>query len=416
MLTIEIDPKVFNPIYLKRQLQNNKRTQVYFGGSSSGKSYSLAQRTVLDLIQGSRNYLIVRQVMVTIKRSVFNEILKAISNFKLMDYFTINRTDLVITCNLNGGQILFAGLDDAEKIKSITPAKGVITDIWVEEATEIEYKDFKQLNKRLRGRSAVPKRVTLSFNPILQDHWIYKEFFDIWEDDKQYVENDRLSILKTTYKDNRFLTEEDIADLENETDPYYYNVYTLGNWGVLGAVIFKNWEVKDFDPENFTSYVDGIDWGFSSDPFAYIQAHLEKSTWTIYITDEIEAVGMLNHESSALVKPKLGGRIVTCDSATPQNIAEYNALGIAAKGAKKGPGSIESGINWLKQFNIVIHPRCTNFKNEISRYKYKEDRNGNVLPVAVDRDNHLIDALRYALEDTMNERTIKVRDRRLIGL
>lgn len=415
MLTLTIDPKVFNKVYLKHQLYNNCRVQVYFGGSSSGKSVSLAQRTVLDMLKGNRNYLIVRQVGKTIKRSVFNEINKAIALFQVSKFFDVNQTDMIITCNLNGNQILFSGLDDVEKIKSITPKEGVITDIWIEEATEIEYKDYKQLTKRLRGRSSVPKRVTLSFNPILQDHWIFEEFFDIWEDDQQYVEKNNVSILKTTYKDNAFLEQDDIDNLENEADPYYYNVYTLGNWGVLGAVIYKNWEVRDFDTNAFSLYRDGLDWGFSKDPFAYVQAALEKSTKTIYVCDEIYQVELLNNESSALVAERAKGRIVTCDN-LPQNVAEFNALGVPAKSAKKGPGSIESGINWLKQFKIVIHPSCIYFKNEISRYKYKEDKNGNVLPVAVDKDNHLLDALRYAFEDEMNSKVVRVKDRRLIGL
>ena len=415
-MILNVDKKVFNEIYLKYQVYNQKRTQIYFGGSSSGKSFSLAQRAILDLMDGQRNYLIVRKVQATIKRSVFNEVTKAISNFKLTKYFSINKSDLLITCTLNGKQILFCGLDDVEKIKSITPTNGVITDIWIEEATEVDYKDYKQLNKRLRGLTKVSKRMTLSFNPILQDHWIYQEFFDIWQDDKQYVETDSLSILKTTYKDNRFLSSDDIFELENETDRYYYDVYTLGNWGIVGSIIFKNWTVEDFDDTVFTSYYDGIDWGFSQDPFAYVKASLDKVNKIIYICDEICSIGLLNNESSKLVKEKLQGRIVTCDSATPQNIAEYNNLGVYAVPAKKGPGSIESGINWLKQFKIKIHPRCVNFKNEISKYKYKEDRNGNVLPVAIDRDNHLLDALRYAFESVMLHKEVKVKDRRLIGL
>ena len=181
-INLNLDSKVFNPIYLKHQLKNMNRYQIYFGGSSSGKSYSLAQRTILDIQGGNRNYLIVRNVQSTIKRSVLNKITKAISNLKMSEYFEINKTDMVITCKLNKKQILFCGLDDVEKIKSITPIDGVITDIWVEEATETEYKAVKQLDKRLRGLSKVTKRLTLSFNPILKDHWLYTHYFSIYED------------------------------------------------------------------------------------------------------------------------------------------------------------------------------------------------------------------------------------------
>ena len=402
-INLNISSKVFNSIYLKHQLNNNNRYQIYYGGSSSGKSFSLAQRTVLDVLKGHRNYLIVRNVQSTIKRSCLNEITKAINNLKMSEYFDINKTDMIITCKLNKKQILFCGLDDPEKIKSITPIDGVITDIWVEEATETEYKAVKQLDKRLRGMSKVTKRLILSFNPILKDHWLYKEYFSIWEDDKQYVEKNNVSILKTTYKDNKFLTKDDITALENETDKYYYEVYTLGDWGVLGAVIFKNWKVKDFSDieKTFDNYRHGIDWGFADDPFAYIKSHYDKTRKKLYICDEIEAIGLLNEESAPRIKEKSGTSRVICDSAEPKSIAEYKKLKVNAKSANKGPGSIEYGIKFLQGLEIIIHSRCQNFKNEISKYKYKEDKNGNILPIPIDKDNHLIDALRYSLEDDM---------------
>lgn len=402
-INLEINPNIFNPIYLKHQLNNNNRYQIYFGGSSSGKSFSLAQRTVLDVFKGNRNYLIVRNVQSTLKRSCLNEITKAISNFKLNEYFQVNKTDMIITCKLNNKQILFCGLDDVEKVKSITPIDGVITDIWVEEATETDYKAVKQLDKRLRGKSKVVKRLTLSFNPILKDHWLYTEYFDIWEDDKQYVEKDNVSILKTTYKDNKFLAEDDIKALENESDKYYYEVYTLGNWGVLGAVIFKNWRVEDFsDIENtFDNFRHGIDWGFADDPFAYVKSHYDKMRRKLYICDEIEAVGLLNREAAPLVSKKANRDLVICDNASPKDVAEFSDLRVNAVSARKGAGSIEYGIKFLQGLEIIIHPRCQNFKNEINKYKYKEDKNGNILPIAVDKDNHLIDALRYSLENDM---------------
>ncbi|HBE9429592.1 TPA: PBSX family phage terminase large subunit [Clostridioides difficile] len=402
-INLEINPDIFNPIYLKYQLNNNNRYQIYFGGSSSGKSFSLAQRTVLDVFKGNRNYLIVRNVQSTLKRSCLNEITKAISNFKLNEYFQVNKTDMIITCKLNKKQILFCGLDDVEKVKSITPIDGVITDIWVEEATETDYKAVKQLDKRLRGKSKVVKRLTLSFNPILKDHWLYTEYFDIWEDDKQYVEKDNVSILKTTYKDNKFLAEDDIKALENESDKYYYEVYTLGNWGVLGAVIFKNWRIEDFsDIENtFDNFRHGIDWGFADDPFAYVKSHYDRMRRKLYICDEIEAVGLLNREAAPLVSKKANRDLVICDNASPKDVAEFSDLRVNAVSARKGAGSIEYGIKFLQGLEIIIHPRCQSFKNEINKYKYKEDKNGNILPIAVDKDNHLIDALRYSLENDM---------------
>jgi phage terminase large subunit len=402
MISLEISGKVFNPVYLERGLRNQHRYQIYYGGSSSGKSVFLAQRCVLDVFDGKRSYLVVRNVARTVRQSCFNEIVKQISEFKLAAYFNINKSDMVITCLPNRKQILFAGLDDTEKIKSITPHDGVITDIWVEEATECSQKAVKQLDKRLRGVAQVAKRLTLSFNPILRSHWIYQEYFDIWEDDKTYVESKRrnLSILKTTYKDNRFLMADDIASLENETDSYYYEVYTLGNWGVLGAVIFRNWRVEDFSDieRTFAHFDHGLDWGFGVDPFAYVKVHYDKTRKRLYVCDEVCAVGLLNEESATLIKPYAGRSRVVCDSAEPKSVEEIRRHGINAVSAEKGPGSVEHGIKFLQGLDIIIHPRCQQAKNEFASYKYKEDKNGEALPVPLDKDNHTIDAIRYALE------------------
>ena len=167
----------FNRAY-RPHMDNLHRYQIFFGGAGSGKSVFLATRAVLDTLRG-RNTLVVRQVARTLRTSCWNEIVKAIHRLGLESLFQISKTESVITARCNGAQLLFAGLDDVEKIKSITPARGPLTDIWIEEATECAREDFKQLDKRLRGQSAHRKRLTLSFNPITQTHWIYREFFSI---------------------------------------------------------------------------------------------------------------------------------------------------------------------------------------------------------------------------------------------
>ena len=397
---------VVNQVY-KPFLNDDTRTQIFFGGSSSGKSYFLAQRTVLDVLQGERNYLIVRNVLNTVKRSVFNEIVKTIHNMGLSSFFNINKSNMVITCSLNNKQILFAGLDDPEKIKSITPEDGVITDVWVEEATETKYEAVKQLYKRLRGRSKVKKRLILSFNPILKSHWIYKEYFGSWQDDKNfYRDSDNLLILKTTYKDNDFLEEDDIKELENETDRYYYEVYTLGNWGSLGNVIFKNWEVQDLSEirKTFDRFNNGLDFGFADDPSAMIHMHYDRKRKILYILDELYERELTNDVLAEKIKKMIGNQYVVCDSAEPKSIQELINYGVRAIPAKKGPDSVNHGINWLRQQKIIIDVRCQNTKNEFQTYRWKEDKDGNVLPVPVDRDNHAIDAIRYGLEEHMEIR------------
>jgi phage terminase large subunit len=378
--------------------------QIFYGGSSSGKSvFIVGQRTVFDLMKGGRNYLIARQVGRTIRNSVYNEILKVISDWKVGNLFNVNKSDMVITCS-NGYQILFVGLDDTDKLKSITPSKGVITDILVEEATETEQSSIKQLDKRLRGGSEdVPKRMTLLFNPILQNHWIYKEYFAgiQWADSQKEYHSDQLSILKTTYLDNRFLTKQDRERLENEKDIYYYNVYTLGNWGVLGNVIFKNYRIEDLSGmhDQFTNRRVGLDFGFSDDPAAMPVTHYDPKHKTIYIYDELYERGLTNDVLATEVKAKVSHDIVTADSSEPKSIQELVNEGVSVKGARKGKDSVLFGIQWLQQQTIIIDTNCINTRNEFQQYKWKEDSDGNAIRQPVDKNNHIIDALRYAYED-----------------
>ena len=382
-------------------LNDTTRTQIFFGDSSSGKSFFLAQRVVMDVLKG-HNYLIVRNVANTIKRSVYNQIVKTIIDFNLSEVFQMSKSEMVITCKRNNRQILFGGLDDPEKLKSITPIDGVITDIWIEEATETAREAYKQLTKRLRGATpdGIGKRVIFSFNPILQTHWIYQEFFWNWDDSKNLYKSDDLLILKTTYKDNKFLTDEDIYALEHETDPYFYNVYTLGNWGVLGKVIFKNWRTEDLSDviPSFDNIYNGIDFGVT-DPNAFIRVHVNEGQKQIFVFNEYKKSNTLIDELAEELNNRISkDEFIVGDPQGAQAILELNNRGITVIPAKKGPNSINDGISWLKEYEIIIDIHCQEFKNEIQSYHWQEDKLGNALPKPVDKDNHLIDALRYATE------------------
>jgi phage terminase large subunit len=346
---------------------------------------------------------------------VFNEIVKCINAWGLKDQYEVNKSDLVITCE-NGYQILFAGCDDAEKLKSITPGKGVLTDIWYEEATEADPADLKQLEKRLRGLSKYPKRITLSFNPIIQTHWIYKKYFECkWVEGSFSYREPGVSILKTTYKDNKFLSPDDIAALENETDKYYYEVYSLGNWGCLGGLIFKNWSQMDLseEVEGFDNFYNGLDFGFANDPAAMVRLHWSKKSNTIYVVDELYAKELTNDVLAYEVKQKCGKEVVWCDSAEPKSIMELCQHGVTAIKAKKGKDSVNFGIQWLQQQRIVVDLKCQNMINELSQYKWKEDKDGTTVPIPVDRNNHLIDSMRYCLYIEMGllERERPVREK-----
>lgn len=402
MKQVRIDAAVFNTAYLPH-LDNQARVQVLFGGSASGKSVFIVQRAIVDVMHGGRNYLVCRQVARTLRGSVITEFQKAIDAWGVGELFSINKTDGTITC-VNGYQVVFVGLDDVEKLKSITPARGVFTDIWIEEATETTEDSYRQLLKRQRGGDdKVKKRIILSFNPILQVHWIYKRFFAGigWMDGQTVYDTPDLFILKTTYKDNRFLTEDDRHDLENETDPYFYNVYTLGNWGVLGDVIFTNWTVQDLSGmrDQFTNRKHGGDFGFASNPAAIAATHYDRERETIYLYGELYETGLDNEALAARTLEVIGTDYIVWDSAEPKSISELQKFGVSAGAARKGKDSVTFGIQWLKRQRIVIDARCVNAQNEFMSYQWKKDAGGNSLPVPVDRNNHIMDALRYAYED-----------------
>lgn len=226
---IRISKKVFNSVYLP-YLDNQDRYLIFYGGGSSGKSYFIGERIIYKLVTPRKcNYLIVRQTGDTNRKSTFPLLKQVISNWNLSEHFKINESDMRIVCKLTGNEVAFAGLDDVEKIKSITFANGELTDIWVEEATECQEADINQLKVRLRGGKS-KKQMVLSFNPINIQHWIKKHFID----------SGLATVCFSTYKDNKFLTDDDRKALEDlrMTDEYTYEVYCLGKWGILGKTVF----------------------------------------------------------------------------------------------------------------------------------------------------------------------------------
>ena len=415
MATFNVDLSGINAVY-RPYLKDGHRYQLYFGGSSSGKSCFLATRAVLDVLAG-RNILVVRKVQRTLHASCWNEVMKAMRRLHAQGLFKVSRSDMTMTVRRTGAQILFAGLDDVEKIKSITPMNGALTDVWIEEATECTKDDFKQLDKRLRGPSAFPKRVTLSFNPTWRDHWIFREFFGGWLEEGQAVEKKpgvtvvpgrsysdrRMSILRTTYLDNRFLTGDDRRALEEESAGYYHTVYTLGRWGTRGDAVFTDWGTADLcadpPPEGLRVFY-GLDFGFGHDPCAAVRCLLDRARRRVYVTGELYQTGLVIWKLAEQLKDFAGRAMVTCDSAEPRSIEELQALGVNAVKARKGPDSVLHGIQWLQGYRIIVDRRCEHMIRELSAYCWKEGSP----PQPKAGDDHLIDALRYALESEQRPR------------
>ncbi len=395
---LSVPAHAFNDCYLDC-LTAPQRHQLYFGGAGSGKSAFVAARCMLDALCG-RSTLVVRQVARTLRFSCYNEISKAITRFGAQEHFRMNRTEMSITCLRSGAQILFAGLDDVEKVKSITPENGVLTDIWVEEATETGQSDIQQLEKRLRGLSRHTKRLTMTFNPVSRGHWIYQRFFGAFADDRTKLVTPDLLILRTTYRHNRFLTADDRRAMEAESDRYFRQVYTLGQWGEMGDAILTRVKTEDLSALFKTADVlrCGLDFGFAKDPCAAVLAHYDRARKRIYILKEFSAHSLTNDLLADRLRAFAPGVPVTCDSSEPKSIAELRRLGVPAYPARKGPDSVLHGIQWLMQHELIVDTRCTQTIRELTQYRWRRDARGNALPIPETGDDHLIDALRYALE------------------
>lgn len=388
-----VSKKVFNPVFLD-YLNNNKRYRIFYGGAGSGKSVFVAQEKIIQFFQGGHNILVVRQTSKSNRQSTFALFKQILNKWKVpSQWYSINKTEMTITNTVNKSQIAFAGLDDVEKLKSITFETGILTDIWIEEASEVSERDFNQLDLRLRGMSSVPLTITLTFNPIDVNFWAKKRFFDRVDDDT--------FICKTTYLDNRFIDEQYKKTLEKlkEIDQVYYNVYALGEWGVLGNKIYTNYKIYDFDVNDpkFKDVCIGVDFGFNAPSSALKCAFYDNE---IYILDEIYQSGLTNYELIEEIKKQMTtGFHVVADCAEPDRIEEFKRSGFWIDACSKGDGSIKSGIDWLKAHKIHVHmSNCPETARELQSYKYREDKDGNVLDMPVKFNDHAMDALRYAVE------------------
>jgi len=396
-LNVNIHEESFNEKFFQH-LDHSTRFEIFYGGAGSGKSVFMAQKKVIQHLQGdNRKTLVLRKVKNTLRHSVFAEIKNVCSQWGVNHLFTPYPSYLEIHRKGSNNQIVFAGLDDPEKVKSI---QGV-TDIWVEEATEFNQDDLMQLDLRLRTISEYPAQISLSFNPVSALHWIKPFFFDTKRDDT--------TIVHSTYHDNKFLTDEYVQVIENlkNQDPVYYKIYALGQWGVLGNLIYTNYVVEDFDPDQFEDRhtYQGIDWGFNS-PSAAVQVGWKDEE--IYICKAFYGAGLTNSEflkeANDVLRKKLR---VNCDSAEPDRIKEAQQFGWRAYGANKPAGSLKFGIDFIKRHKIHIHPNVPAFKSEIEGYIYRKDKDGNVLDEPVQFRDHLMDAFRYALEPIMLDHKFK---------
>lgn len=367
-------------------LQDAKtRFVINYGGAGSGKSYTQTQHEIIKCLQGYEKVMVTRKVASTLKDSVISLFTSIIDDWGLSTIYDENKATQFITFK-NNSQILFKGLDNSDKIKSING----LTRIWNEEASELTKSDFNQLNLRLRGRPNL--QMTSTFNPIDEDHWIKAHFFDTPEI------RAKTTIIQTTYLNNKFIDEAYKEELEGYKliDPNYYKVYTLGQWGGLTeGRIFQTWEEIDEFPQ-IDGYWYGLDFGYSNDPTAIVK--VIKAADRIYLDEICYRTGLTNSDIAGLMKSEgYTGEMVICDSAEPKSVEELRRFGINAIGADKGKGSIMAGIDLLKRTKVVITRRSSNIRKENRYYQWKTKKDGSYERMPKDFQNHQIDAIRYAL-------------------
>lgn len=393
------------------------RYRVCKGSRASKKSTTTAMNLIYRIMEyPESNALVVRKTYRTLLDSCFAQLKWAVNRLGVKEYFDFKLSPLEIIYKPTGQKILFRGLDDPLKVTSVTVDVGSLCFLWIEEAYEImSESDFDMLDESIRGE--VPKghfkQITLTFNPWNERHWIKRRFFD-------KVDKDVLAIT-TNYTCNEWLDRSDLNVFERmkENNPRRYQVAGLGNWGIVDGLIYENFEERQFTLEDVKDYktVAGLDFGYTNDPTAFFIGFLDKKDSILYVWDEMYSKGLSNKKIYENIKNMgYSKEKITGDSAEPKSIDELKGYGLRIKGAKKGKDSILNGIQWIQDLKIVIHPRCNNFLTEISNYQWDKDKFGKALNRPIDDFNHLLDAMRYALEDDIQSKAIKAVNRSILGL
>ena len=387
------------------------RYRVCKGSRASKKSKTTALNFIYRIMKYPQsNLLVVRKVFRTLKDSAYTDLRWAIRQLHVEQYWEYKESPLELMYKPTGQKILFRGLDEPMKLTSITVDVGYLCWAWIEEAYEItKESDFDTLDESIRGQVTgdLFKQITLTFNPWNEGHWIKKKFFDA------EPSNDILA--KTTnYLCNEFL---DISDLRlfermKKENPKRYKVAGLGDWGISEGLIYENWEEREFDIQEVLKIPDiesafGLDFGYTNDPSALFAGLISKERREIYVTDELYKKALTNNKLAEEIKNMgYGKERITADSAEPKSIDELYDLGLKGiSGARKGKDSINNGIQFIQGYKIIIHPRCVNFLTEISNYTWAKDKFDKPINKPIDMFNHLMDAMRYALEKFMEGET-----------
>lgn len=397
-----------------RDIWNFKgRYKVIKGSRASKKSKTTALWIIYHMMKyKGANTLVVRKVFRTLKNSCYSDLKWACDRLQVKHLWEFKTNPMEITYKPTGQQILFRGFDDPLKITSISVSNGSLCFVWLEEAYELTSEDaFNMLDESIRGTVEAPlfKQIILTLNPWNEKHWIKKRFFD--------SENNENKLATTTnYLCNEWLDKSDLKLFEDmkQNNPRRYQTAGLGEWGHVDGLVYENWVEREFDYRELLKNSDyelrnGLDFGYIQDPTAFINILINEKTKEIYIFDEHVQKGLVNTEIATMIKYKgYAKEKIIADSAEPKSIEEIRRAGIRRiEPAIKGKDSIMYGIQKIQQYKMYVHPRCVNTILELSLYCW-DNKNGEVLNKPVDVNNHLLDALRYAVVTEEKKKGINV--------
>jgi len=409
-INLTFKKSAFNDAYLPYLTDYSRRYEVYYGGAGSGKSVFICQKLLLKACKSKRKILVIRKYGTTLKDSVFQLFTDMLKKWGLYGFSKINLSTYTITLP-NESVILFKGLDDSEKIKSITD----ITDIWCEEATELSEDEYTQLDLRLRALED-DLNLIVSFNPVSKVNWVYRKWFENPENVQ-----DNTMILHTTYKDNRFLPKAytDALEEKAKSNYNYYKIYALGEFCTLDKLVFNNWKVQEFNHADIKGeLLVGLDFGFVNDTSALVASILDEDNKRIYIFKEWGDIGKTNDELAAIIT-SLGfsKSVIVADAAEQKSIEEIKRHGIRRiRACSKGKDSIIHGIDKLQSYEIIVHPSCQGIITEFENYSWQKDKaSGLYINKPIEDDfNHYIDALRYSLQCVGQK--LKTMNKAMLGL
>lgn len=370
-------------------MKNQNRYLMLYGGAGSGKSMFAAQKIIYRILsERNHRFLILRKVARTIRNSQFSLLKKLTQDRDTYDLFEVRDSDMKISSEKYKSEIISAGLDDREKLKSING----VTGIWIEEATELDRDDFLQIDLRLRGKTKNYKQIICTYNPVNAHHWLNK------------INLNDSCFHKSTYRENKFIDENYksiLEDLKNQNEQYY-KIYSLGEWGTLDNSVYKPFEIFSSYPQNFDEEIFGLDFGYNN-PCAFISIGIKDTL--CYLDEVIYENKLTNSELINKIKLYFEKRgmekslkekypVIYADSAEPNRIAEFTNAGLNIHPADK---SVKDGIDFLKTLKIYSKKSNENINREVLNYSYKKDKNGIILDEPMKSDDHAMDAIRYAL-------------------